>query len=156
MPIRTATTEADLDTIRVLFRNYAEELGIDLCFQDFQEELDTLPGSYAPPQGTILLAENEQGTATGCVALKPLEPPAICEMKRLYVIPKYRGHGLGRRLAIRILEAAQSRNYTTMRLDTLDSLHAALALYRDLGFKETTAYYTNPLPNVIYMEKELT
>ena len=156
MRIRRATTTADINATRTLFRRYAEELGIDLCFQGFQEELDTLPGPYAAPDGTILLAETDAHAPVGCVALKPLEAPEICEMKRLYVAPDYRGHGLGRRLAERILEAAHIRNYTTMRLDTLDSLHAALALYRDLGFEEITAYYTNPLPNVIYMEKELT
>lgn len=158
MPLRTATTPRELDTIRQLFRDYAEELGVDLCFQDFEEELQALPGAYASPQGTLLLAYAEADdppeAAVGCVALKPLDD-GVCEMKRLYVVPEARGEGWGRRLAEAVLNAARHRGYTHMRLDTLASLQAARALYHKLGFQEISAYYENPLSNVIYMETHL-
>ncbi|MGM0704809.1 MAG: GNAT family N-acetyltransferase [Bacteroidota bacterium] len=159
MSIRTATTPRELDMTRQLFRNYAEELNVDLCFQDFEAELQELPGPYASPQGTILLAYRSDTDApeqaVGCVALQPLPDDGMCEMKRLYVVPEARGEGWGRTLAEAILTEARHRGYTRMRLDTLASLHAARALYRKLGFKEITAYYENPLSDVIYMETHL-
>ena len=159
MPIRTATTPAELDATRQLFRDYAHELDVDLCFQDFEAELQALPGSYASPQGVILLAYRTDADlprqAVGCVALKPLDSDNVCEMKRLYVEPHARGNGWGRLLAEAVLTEAEHRGYTHMRLDTLASLHAARELYRKLGFEEISAYYENPLSDVIYMETHL-
>ena len=159
MSIRTATTPRELDVVRQLFRDYAEELNVDLCFQDFEIELDALPGPYAAPEGTLLLAYPSEDAppkaAVGCVALKPLTDDGVCEMKRLYVVPEARGEGWGRLLAEAILTEARHRGYTHMRLDTLASLRAARALYRKLGFKEISAYYENPLSDVIYMETHL-
>lgn len=159
MSIRTATTSRELDVVRQLFRDYAEELNVDLCFQDFETELEALPGPYAAPEGTLLLAYPSEDappkSAVGCVALKPLTDDGVCEMKRLYVLPEARGEGWGRLLAEAVLTEAQHRSYTHMRLDTLASLHAARALYHKLGFKEISAYYENPLSDVIYMETHL-
>lgn len=159
MPIRTATTPIELDTVRQLFRDYAHELDVDLCFQDFEDELDDLPGPYASPEGAMLLAyrtdTDAPKQAVGCVALKPLRDEGLCEMKRLYVCPDARGEGWGRTLAEAILTEARHRGYTYMRLDTLASLQAARALYRKLGFTEISAYYENPLSDVIYMETRL-
>ena len=149
-----AESAPEMDQVRTLFQEYAEMLGVELCFQGFGQELATLPGKYAPPHGSLLLAKDGE-KAIGCVALRPMDQPGICEMKRLYVQPTYRGTGLGRQLAVRILEEAKTRGYTIMRLDTLDKLKAAIQLYKELGFVEITAYYHNPLPNVVYMEVDL-
>lgn len=148
-----AQTEADLDEARRLFREYAASLDFDLCFQGFEEELADLPGPYAEPQGTLLLAERD-GEVAGCVAFKKLED-GVCEMKRLYVRPAHRGKGVGRTLTEAIVEAAREQGYDAMRLDTVASMHAARSLYRSLGFRETEAYYHNPLDEVVYMEREL-
>jgi ribosomal protein S18 acetylase RimI-like enzyme len=145
---------ADIDQARALFQEYADMLGVDLCFQGFAQELATLPGKYGPPHGCLLLAK-EGEKAVGCVALRPMEQSGYCEMKRLFVQPACRGTGLGRRLAVRILEEARQRGYARMRLDTLDKLQAAIQLYRELGFVEIPAYYRNPEPNVVYMELDL-
>lgn len=153
LSIYRAQTEADLDEARQLFREYAASLDFDLCFQGFEEELAALPGPYAEPQGTLLLAERD-GEVAGCVAFKKLED-GVCEMKRLYVRPAHRGKGVGRALTEAIVEAACERGYDTMRLDTVASMHAARSLYRSLGFRETEAYYHNPLDEVVYMERDL-
>jgi putative acetyltransferase len=137
-----------MDEIRQLFTEYQQSLGFELDFQNFQQELDTLPGAYAPPRGRIL---TEPG---GCVALRPLDEQT-CEMKRLYVRPEKRGTGLGRRLAQQIIEEARQIGYQRMVLDTLSTMESAIALYRSLGFRETEPYCYNPFPNAVYMELQL-
>ncbi len=144
----------DLEIIRRLFKEYQEEIQADLCFQSFEEELKNLPGKYAEPKGSIILAEWENNTA-GVVALRPMETPESCEMKRLYVRPEYKGKGIGRALTERIIKEAKLHGYKKMRLDTLDRLERAVDLYKKLGFKEITAYYPNPLDGVVYMEMEI-
>jgi GNAT superfamily N-acetyltransferase len=129
-------------------------LGIDLSFQDFAHEISTFPGAYASPGGAILLAEVD-GVIEGCVALRPFEPPAIAELKRLYVRPSGRGHGLGRALTTRALEAARSAGYRRVRLDTLPGMSAARELYRQMGFREIAAYRHNPVPGTSFLEYEL-
>jgi ribosomal protein S18 acetylase RimI-like enzyme len=152
--IRPVDREADLDAARALFREYTAALDFDLDFQDIEEELAALPGPYARPEGIILLAEVDDAPA-GVVALKPLDTPGVCEMKRLYVRPQYRGRGLGRALGTAILEAARRLGYETMRLDTVASMTPARELYRSLGFEERPPYYHNPLDDVVYMERAL-
>ena len=148
-----ARTPATIDSIRQLFREYEEFLQVDLCFQNFEEELATLPSRYAPPHGVLLLAL-AAGQAAGCVATRPLDED-ICEMKRLYVRPAYLGQGLGKKLALTVIELASSAGYVRMRLDTLKKLAPALSLYTALGFQKCSPYYKNPLPGVVYMERAL-
>lgn len=138
---------------RSLFEEYAGSLGIDLDFQDFEQELATLPGSYAPPGGRLLLALQHE-EPVGCVAMRPLEP-SICEMKRLYVRPGFRSLGLGRMLAQRVVNEARVAGYRRMRLDSLPSMAPALALYRELGFREIAPYRANPIQGSIFLELEL-
>ncbi len=154
LTIRPARTADDLDAARALFIEYAESLDFELCFQDFEAELDALPGDYAPPDGTLLLAEVGDAIA-GCVALRPMDGHGICEMKRLYVRPAFRRGGVGRALAKAIVDNAQTLGYDVMRLDTVASMTAARRLYASLGFEETEPYYRNPLPDVVYMERDL-
>ncbi len=149
MTIRDAEFPADLELVRTLFREYAEELGVDLCFQGFEEELASLPGKYAPPNGALLLVGE-----LGCVALRPFSE-GVCEMKRLFVRPQGRGAGVGKQLALAILARATELGYKSMVLDTLDSLTAAIKLYENLGFKVCAPYYENPLPGVVYMLSEI-
>ena len=152
--ITPVQTGADLAAAAQLFRDYAASLNFSLCFQDFDRELAELPGAYAPPRGTILLARAET-VPVGVVALRPLAPD-ICEMKRLYLAPESRGGGLGRRLVLGIIEAGRQRGYRAMRLDTVQSsMAAAIGLYRDLGFREIPAYTHNPQPDVLYLELPL-
>lgn len=153
LTIRPAETETDYQAARGLFEEYAESLDFELCFQDFADELERLPGDYAPPTGDLLLAEVDEMVA-GCIAVRKLDE-GVCEMKRLYVRPAFRQAGIGRALSEAILERARDLGYEVMRLDTVESMHAAQALYRSLGFRKTEPYYHNPLPNVVYMEREL-
>jgi len=153
MQIVQAESPGNIEKIRTLFREYEEYLGIDLCFQAFEQELAGLPGRYAPPEGSLLLAlDGDQ--AAGCVALRKLHD-GVCEMKRLYVKRQYRGKGLGRALAERIIAAGSRLGYSLMRLDTLERLVAAIRLYESLGFETTEPYYPNPLDGVRYLELKL-
>jgi putative acetyltransferase len=140
--------------VRELFLEYAQSLGFSLCFQSFDQELAGLPGDYAPPDGRLLLMEYE-GQPAGCVALHELEA-GICEMKRLYVRPAFRGKGLGRALAERILNEARAIGYDRLRLDTVEPvMKNAVAMYRLLGFREIAPYRANPIAGALYMELDL-
>lgn len=152
--IADADGAGDIETARKLFLEYARALGFSLCFQGFDEELAALPGAYAAPAGRLLLACADAATA-GVVALRPLEA-GICEMKRLYVRPAFRGKGIGEALVDRVIAEARAIGYRRMRLDTVaDRMQAAIALYRARGFIEIPAYYHNPLPRVLYLELAL-
>jgi len=142
-----------LDEIRALFLEYAGSLDFSLCFQNFDEELRDLPGIYAQPRGRLILCRSE-GTIAGCVALKPLGGE-FCEMKRLFVRPEFRRKQIGLALATYVIEEATRIGYGAMRLDTIASMHRAIALYRSLGFREIPPYYKNPIPNAVYFELDL-
>ncbi len=151
MTVVPAQSEEQIVQVRQLFVEYAESLGFSLCFQSFDAELAELPGKYAPPTGRLLLAECEDGVA-GCVALRKLEPE-ICEMKRLYVRPAYRGKGVGRILAEAICREAKEAGYKCIRLDTVEPMMKdAVGLYRRLGFQEIGPYCSNPVEGAMYME----
>jgi ribosomal protein S18 acetylase RimI-like enzyme len=140
--------------VRDLFLEYQAWLGVDLCFQGFEEELATLPGTYVPPAGGLWLARVD-GDIAGVVGIRPIEPK-VAEMKRLWVRPAYRGCGLGRRLAEHAVAAARAVGYRSICLDTLGHMTAARRLYTGLGFREIPAYYHNPLEDVRYLELDLT
>lgn len=149
-----AQTPAQVDEARRLFTEYADWLGLNLCFQNFERELMELPGAYAPPWGRLLLASLE-GEIAGCVALRNLGEET-CEMKRLYLRPQFRGLGVGRALALKIIEEARSLGYARMRLDTLPSqMSEAVRMYRRLGFGEIEPYYHNPVEGALFMELSL-
>jgi len=152
--ILAAESSGQIATAKELFLEYAQSLGFSLCFQNFDKELAELPGEYAPPEGRLLLAESNGETA-GCVALHKLKA-GICEMKRLYLRPTFRGKGLGRILAEAAIAAARDIGYERMRLDTVEPvMRDAVGLYRKLGFREITAYRENPMAGTVYMELEL-
>jgi ribosomal protein S18 acetylase RimI-like enzyme len=148
--IRDAQSGDALAAARQLFEEYAVSLGFSLCFQGFDQELATLPGAYAPPQGRLFLACVGDASA-GCVALRFLEP-GICEMKRLFVRPAYRSAGVGRQLVQRVIREAAGAGYQRMRLDTLSSMGTAIQLYRRLGFREIAPYVTNPVEGAVFLE----
>jgi ribosomal protein S18 acetylase RimI-like enzyme len=141
-------------SVRELFLEYAQSLGFSLCFQSFDQELAALPGDYAPPTGRLLLATLENQSA-GCAGLHKLDQE-VCEMKRLYVRPQFRGKGLGRALAERVIANAREIGYKQLRLDTVEPMmQAAVSMYRTLGFKEIESYRPNPIDGALYMELEL-
>ena len=142
----------DRASVEALFREYVASLAEDISFQNVDEELGTLPGKYARPTGVVLIARDAE--PAGAVAYRMVEP-GVCEMKRLYVRPAFRGRGLARALADELIEHARAQGYRTMLLDTLASMQAARALYRDLGFVPVAPYYDNPLPGGLYMALEL-
>ncbi len=149
-----AESPENIAQARELFLEYAHSLDFSLCFQNFDRELATLPGAYAPPEGRLLLAEFESQLA-GCVALRKIDAP-ICEMKRLYVRPQFRGKRLGRALAQSIIAEARHIGYARMRLDTVESvMKDAVAMYRKLGFCEIPPYCSNPIAGALYMELQL-
>ena len=153
MILKVESTE-QIEQARQLFLEYAESLGFSLCFQSFDKEVAGLPGDYAPPDGRLLLAEHE-GKVAGCVALHKLSD-GICEMKRLYVSPAFRGQALGRALAGDVIAEARAMGYARMRLDTIvGKMDPAVALYRELGFREIPPYRENPVAGAIYMELKL-
>jgi putative acetyltransferase len=181
--IVSAETKETLEQASVLFREYAASLGVDLSFQNFDRELATLPGDYTPPSGRLFLAAFDEAdssatnaeaesarplssispassawsaslTLAGCVALRKFDDE-VCEMKRLYVKPQFRGHGLGLHLAKAVIEAARQVGYRSMRLDTLPQMTQAQALYRALGFREIPPYRHNPVVGTLYFELEL-
>ena len=142
-----------IEVIRALFVEYAESLDFDLEFQNFREELVDLPGEYAPPAGCLLLALIGDAPA-GCVGLRKLDDD-VCEMKRLYVRPKYRAQGIGRVLAESVAREARNKGYGKMRLDTVPSMRAARKLYASMGFREVKPYRYNPIDGATFMEKKL-
>ena len=151
--IQAESQEQIADT-RKLFEEYSEWLGLNLCFQNFDKELAELPGQYAPPTGRLLLLFSDDKLA-GCIALREIGS-GTCEMKRLYVRPEFRGHGLGRELAEKIIREAREIGYERMRLDTLPGkMEQAIAMYRSLGFKDIEPYYHNPVADAAFMELEL-
>jgi GNAT superfamily N-acetyltransferase len=151
--IRRAVTAAEIAQARALFEEYAASIGVDLCFQNFAAELATLPGAYAPPRGTLLLA-GSLDAPVGCVALRPLRSGdcGTGEVKRLYVQSGARGAGLGRALALRVIASARAIGYRELKLDTLPTMAAARELYASLGFRECEAYYHNPVGGTVYMK----
>lgn len=152
--IQTQTAE-QLEEARRLFREYAQWLQIDLCFQNFAAELANLPGEYAPPDGCLLLAYDD-GRLAGCVALRKIGPGA-CEMKRLFLRDEFRGRGFGRQMIEAIIKEARTIGYQRMRLDTLPpKMNDAIALYKSYGFKEIAPYNHNPVPGAMFMELDLT
>ncbi|HEY3616355.1 MAG TPA: GNAT family N-acetyltransferase [Candidatus Sulfotelmatobacter sp.] len=152
--VAQAESPQQIAAARELFLEYAQSLGFSLCFQSFDKELAGLPGDYAPPEGRLLLATYQDQLA-GCVALHPLGPQ-VCEMKRLYLRPQFRGKGLGRALVDQIIAEARQIGYQSIRLDTVEPrMKDAVAMYRKLGFHEIAPYCSNPIAGALYMELDL-
>jgi len=168
LEVREPVVPDEVPLVRALFEEYATALGIDLCFQNFAAELAGLPGAYARPTGRLLLAWLD-GAAAGCVALRPLvaaccsadhsklmaDSPESAEVKRLYVPSRFRGHGIGRVLAQRVLAEAAAAGYRRTCLDTLPSMTEAIGLYKSLGFATVAPYYENPVPGALFFTREL-
>lgn len=156
LTIVQAESPAQVSTAGQLIEEYAAWLEFKLCFQGFEEEMQSMPGKYAPPAGRLLLALWD-GKAAGVIALRPLDEPGLCEMKRLYVRPEFRGHRIGRVLAEYVIREAAEIGYSRMRLDTVaGKMDSAIAMYRELGFKETDPYYQTPVGHTLFMELVLT
>lgn len=145
----------DLETLRAMFREYADGLGFDLAYQGIAAEFAELPGRYAAPQGGLLLARSECGEALGCVGLRPLQIPGACEIKRFYVRPAARGRGVGQALAAAVVELAAGLGYREAMLDTLPAMSAAIAIYRALGFEPIPPYSCDTVPGLLYFRKIL-
>ena len=155
LDIQKVTIEGSaLESIKSLFKAYLQELNEDLCFQSFDTEIENPLYKYSAPTGALFIAYYN-AIPVGCIALQPLQEAQTCEMKRLYVEPQYRNLKIGDALVRALLQEAQTLGYTTMKLDTLERLQAALKLYLKYGFETVTAYYDNPLPGVVYMQKNL-
>ncbi|MFT7722801.1 MAG: GNAT family N-acetyltransferase [Roseateles sp.] len=153
----TPESAEDWQEVRLILRDYANSLDIDLGFQGFEQELAALPGDYAPPGGLMLLAVVD-GAVAGSGAFRPLpdaDYPNACEMKRLYVRPAFRRFGLGRLLAQALMDRATEAGYSSMLLDTLDDMEAARGLYESLGFAEVPPFYFNPIPGAHYLKADL-
>ena len=153
--ITQVLSEETIAQARSLFREYASTIGVEVCLVDFDRELASLPGLYAPPEGRLLLA-NQEGPAgaeqlIGCAALRKLEPDT-CELKRLYVRPAFRGLGAGRELVKQLIDEARGIGYRRMLLDTLPSMREAHKIYRTLGFREIPSYQKNPIPGSLFFE----
>ena len=148
---------SELESVRALFVEYASALNIDLCFQNFSQELEALPGEYTAPRGALVLVLVD-GQPAGCCAMRPLDAvdyTNACEMKRLYVRPSYRGMQMGRMLAESILDLSRQAGYDSILLDTLDDMESARALYQELGFEEIPPYYFNPIAGAHYLRAKL-
>jgi ribosomal protein S18 acetylase RimI-like enzyme len=154
MRIETVESLESIGLVRDLFLEYSKSLDVDLCFQGFAEELATLPGDYAGPTGRLLLVFEEL-QAAGCGALRRIDDE-VCEMKRLYVRPAFRGKGAGRELIDALIRAAREVGYKRVRLDTLPSMTRAMEIYRSLGFREIAPYRVNPVPGASFLELDLT
>jgi len=156
MEIIFAKSLQEINEVRKLFREYEAYLNVDLCFQQFESELSNLPGKYAPPSGALLLAKDGE-MSIGCGALRSIHSfeDGACELKRLYVRPEARGMGVGKQIAKRLIKEGVLLGYSTMVLDTLDRLEAAIQLYESLGFVRTEPYYENPLSGVVYLKLDL-
>ena len=155
LDIQKVTTEGPaLESIKTLFKAYLLELNEDLCFQSFDSEIENPLYKYSAPTGALFIATYNT-TPVGCIALQPLQEVQTCEMKRLYVDPGYRNLKIGEALVNALLQEAIVLDYTLMKLDTLERLQAAIKLYQKFGFETVNAYYDNPLPGVVYMQKEL-
>ena len=148
-----AQSDEHLETIRRLFREYADSLSVDLGFQEFDKELTGLPGAYAPPDGRLYLAVEGMRPA-GCSGIKKISPE-LCELKRLYVCPLFRGKGIGRQLVLAAVKDAREIGYKKMRLDSLPSMRRALDLYRSMGFKPIEPFYDNPVAGAVFLELNL-
>jgi len=146
-------SKSEVEITRELFLEYAQSLDFHLCFQDFEREVTELPGEYAPASGSLLLLMSE-GKAAGCVALRKIDRK-VCEMKRLYVRPEFRGMGFGKKLTLTVIDEAKKMGYRFIRLDTVPSMKEAIKLYQFLGFKEIKPYRKNPIEGAIFMELEL-
>lgn len=153
VPVRS---EVDLAATVALFRSYAASLDVDLAFQDFEAEMAAMPGKYASPAGELLLARDATGNPLGSVGLRPMQVDGCCEMKRLYIAPAGRGIGLGRAMVEAVVRAAERIDYREMRLDTLPTMTAAIALYRRSGFEPIAPYYETPVAGTLFMRRILT
>ena len=157
MPVQIRILGADdhveLEQVRQFFRNYAAWLGVDLDYQNFGEEMASLPGAYAAPAGRLFFAVFE-GRPAGCVGIRP-SSDGVCEMKRLYVEPEMRGNGIGRQLALAAIKAAKALGYRKVMMDTLPAMRIAVKLYRELGFKEAPAYYPTPVEGTLFLALDL-